>query len=161
MISCRYIIVFTVIICLLIIDQAIKIAVESYLTLHQPFDIFTFITLYRTHNPGVSFSMLSNISPWILITIRVLIIAFITFIWNKTPKNQLITNIGYMLTIAGALGNLMDNCLYGYVVDYLMIHTNTWSFAIFNFADSIISIGACLIVYNEILLWKKDKKSSF
>ncbi|MEG8098907.1 signal peptidase II [Candidatus Liberibacter brunswickensis] len=151
MISYR-LVMFLSLICLLILDQSVKIILDSCLNLHSPKNIFPFFTLYLTHNTGISFSMLSNISPKIIVSIRILIIAIIIFIWKKNTQKKILLDMGYILIIAGALGNVVDHCLYGYVIDYIMIHTKTWYFAIFNLADLFISIGACFIIYNDIIL---------
>ncbi len=61
------------------------------------------------------------------------------------------------MIIAGALGNILDRFLYGHVVDYVLFHTGSWSFAVFNLADSFITVGACLVVLDEILRSRKAK----
>ena len=61
--------------------------------------------------------------------------------------------------IGGAVGNLIDRAVYGHVVDYILFHTETWSFAVFNLADSFISLGAGLIVLDELISTMKDRKS--
>ncbi|AKK20042.1 signal peptidase II [Candidatus Liberibacter africanus] len=159
MISNRRIIIFSLIFILLTLDQSSKIIINSYFNLHDPKHIFPFFTLYLTHNTGISFSMLSNISPIIIVGIRILIIALIIFIWNKNTTNR-IADLGYILIIAGALGNIVDHCLYGYVIDYIMLHTKTWSFAIFNLADLLISLGACSILYNDLIIKHNQKEKS-
>ncbi len=55
------------------------------------------------------------------------------------------------MIIAGALGNLFDRFLYGHVVDYILFHTGTWSFAVFNLADSFITIGAGCVIIDELV----------
>ncbi len=61
------------------------------------------------------------------------------------------------MIIAGALGNIIDRLTYGYVVDYILFYTQTWSFAVFNLADSFITIGAIFIVIDEIIQHRKPK----
>ncbi|MFP3520005.1 signal peptidase II, partial [Pseudomonas sp. SIMBA_077] len=56
---------------------------------------------------------------------------------------------------AGALGNLFDRFLYGHVIDYILFHTETWSFAVFNLADSFITVGAGCVILDELLQPKK------
>ena len=63
---------------------------------------------------------------------------------------------GYALIIAGALGNLIDRFAYGHVVDFILFYTQTWSFAVFNMADSFITIGAGLVILDELLVRKND-----
>jgi signal peptidase II len=61
------------------------------------------------------------------------------------------------MIIAGALGNIIDRFIYGHVVDYVLFYTQTWSFAVFNLADSFISVGAVLILVDEILAHRASK----
>ena len=59
------------------------------------------------------------------------------------------------LVLGGALGNLIDRIVHGHVIDFILLHTANWSFAIFNFADSFITVGAALIVFDEIIEWRR------
>ena len=61
------------------------------------------------------------------------------------------------MIIAGAIGNLIDRFLHGYVIDYVLFYTETWSFAVFNLADSFITLGAASIVIDEILHARRVK----
>ncbi|MBL0848678.1 MAG: signal peptidase II [Candidatus Liberibacter ctenarytainae] len=157
MVSNRYIVTLSTIIFFLMLDQSIKIAVESHLIFHQSVQVFPFFSLYLTHNTGISFSLLSHISPLFIISIRILIISLILLMWKNNPKSNLIIDIGYILIISGALGNLIDHCLRGHVIDYIMLHTKTWYFAIFNLADFLISVGSCILIYNEFITSYKKK----
>ena len=81
--------------------------------------------------------------------------AFVIWLWRQTPKARGIAHAGYALIIAGALGNLIDRFLFGYVIDYSLFYTETWSFAVFNLADSFITIGAGLVILDEVLMYRK------
>jgi signal peptidase II len=67
--------------------------------------------------------------------------------------------MGFALIIGGALGNLVDRAVYGHVVDYILFYTSTWSFAVFNLADSLISIGAGLIMLDEVIAILRERKA--
>jgi signal peptidase II len=63
------------------------------------------------------------------------VIVLCRLLWRRTPPTA-IAHLGFALIIGGALGNLVDRAVYGHVVDYILFHTSTWSFAVFNLADS-------------------------
>jgi len=138
-------------------DQLIKIAVEHYLPLQEAVPVIPMLALYRTYNLGVAFSMLSGMDGWFIVGMRLLIVAFVLWLWRRTPGERHLAHTGFAMIIAGALGNLLDRFLYGHVIDYILFHTDTWSFAVFNLADSLISIGAGLVLLDEILGSKKAK----
>ncbi|RWF76570.1 signal peptidase II, partial [Mesorhizobium sp.] len=54
---------------------------------------------------------------------------------------------------------LIDRAVYGHVIDYILFHTPVWSFAVFNFADAFISVGAALVVFDELIGWRRETRS--
>ncbi|MES5099824.1 signal peptidase II [Agrobacterium sp. BA1120] len=135
----------------LIADQIIKLLVEAYLPLQQMVPVMPFWALYRTYNLGVAFSMLADMEGWFIVTMRLAIVGFVIWLWRKTDKDRTFAHLGFALIIAGAAGNIFDRFLYGHVIDYILFHTDTWSFAVFNLADSFITIGAGCVILDEIL----------
>lgn len=142
----------------IVLDQATKIAVDHYLPLQESVPVFPFFALYRTYNLGVAFSMLSGVDGWFIVGMRLVIVGFVLWLWRRTPPNHVFAHPGYALIISGALGNLIDRFAYGHVIDFLQFHTQTWSFAIFNLADSFISIGVGLLILNELLVHKSETR---
>ncbi len=145
------------IVSLLVIDQIVKTLVELYLPLQEMVPVIPMLALYRTYNLGVAFSMLSDMDGWFIVTMRLVIVVFVIWMWKKTPKDRSFAHLGFALIIAGALGNIFDRFLYGHVIDYILFHTQTWSFAVFNLADSFISIGAACVILDEVLQMKTAK----
>ncbi|MCV9999062.1 signal peptidase II [Pararhizobium sp. YC-54] len=139
----------------LLLDQAIKVAVETWLPFQQAVPVIPMLALYRTYNYGVAFSMLSGMEGWFIVSMRLVVVAFVIWLWRRTPNDRFFAHLGYAMIIAGALGNLVDRLLFGYVIDYVLFHTATWSFAVFNLADSFITIGAGSIILDELLQMKK------
>ena len=135
----------------LIADQIIKLLVEAYLPLQQMVPVMPYLALYRTYNLGVAFSMMADMEGWFIVTMRLVIVAFVIWLWRKTDKDRTFAHLGFALIIAGAAGNIFDRFLYGHVIDYILFHTDTWSFAVFNLADSFITIGAGCVILDEIL----------
>lgn len=141
----------------LMLDQAIKLAVELYLPLHEAVPVMPMLALYRTHNLGVAFSMLADAHGWFIVGLRIVIVAFVMWLWGRTGPGHHIAHLGFAMIIAGALGNIIDRFVYGHVVDYVLFYTQSWSFAVFNLADALISVGAVLILIDEILAHRASK----
>lgn len=133
----------------LALDQLIKQLVELYLPFQQEVPVLPFLALYRTYNLGVAFSMLADAHGWFIVGMRLVIVGFVLWLWKRTPVSHKLAHLGFALVVAGALGNIIDRFVYGHVVDYVLFHTESWSFAVFNLADACISVGAALIFLNE------------
>ena len=102
--------------------------------------------------------MFSSFGDTGLIVISVAVIAFVLFLATRTGAGQVLTRVGFALIIGGALGNLIDRATYGHVIDYILFHTPVWSFAVFNLADAFISVGAALVVFDELIGWRRAPK---
>jgi len=140
-----------VIVAAVILDQVIKLAVEAYLPMHEAVPVIPFLALFRTYNLGVAFSLLSGMEREFIIGMRIVIVGVVLWLWRRTPVSRTFAHAGFTLIIAGAVGNLIDGLVYGHVIDYILFHTETWSFAVFNLADSFITIGAGLVILDELI----------
>jgi signal peptidase II len=140
----------------ILVDQLIKYLVETGMELHEQIDVLPFLALFRTHNTGISFSMFSG-GGWGLVALVIAVTGFIGWLAWKSEPRQVIARVGFALIIAGALGNLIDRLLYGHVVDYVLFHTPVWSFAVFNFADACITVGAVLVILQEVVDWRRTR----
>ena len=143
-----------------VLDQVIKHYVEANMPLHEMTDILPFFALYHTRNTGIAFSMLSEFGVPGLIVLTLCVIGFVSWLALKTEAHQHIARIGFALIIGGAIGNLIDRATLGYVIDYFLFHTPTWSFAIFNLADAFITVGAALVVFEEFLGWRRARRAA-
>ncbi len=150
---------FAVIAFAVISDQIIKYLVETGMDYQQQIDLLPFLALFRVHNNGIAFSMLSGLHDLALIGLTVIVIGFVSYLWWSTASARWISRFGFALIIGGAIGNLIDRSLHGYVVDYILFHLPSWSFAVFNLADAYISIGAALVVIEEIFVWLRDRRA--
>ncbi|HBJ80677.1 signal peptidase II [Pseudothermotoga sp.] len=123
----------------ILMDQLSKMIVEKYLV--QPFFAIPGILWFTyTRNTGIAFGMFSR-SPWVLwITFAV------TFLLAALPifiRCSLLTRAGLQMVVGGAIGNMIDRFRFGYVVDFISVR---YFPAIFNIADSFITIGGILIL---------------
>lgn len=141
------------------LDQIIKYLVETMLPFQGLVPVLPMLSLYRTWNEGIAFSLLKDLPDSGLLVLTLVVIMFVLYLWRRTPADRTLAHLGFALIIGGALGNLIDRAVYGHVVDYILFHTRTWSFAVFNLADSFISVGAGLIVLDELIAALRDRKS--
>ena len=140
------------------LDQWIKHLVETQLAMHVPVPMLPFLALFRTHNTGIAFSMLDDLGSVGLIAVTFAVIGLVVFIAARTDPAQRLARLGFALIVGGALGNLVDRVWLGYVVDYVLFHLPSWSFAVFNLADAFITVGAALVVLEEFLVWRRKRR---
>jgi signal peptidase II len=154
----KTILFYAVVVVLAIVgDQAIKILVEHSLPYQQMVPVLPFLALFRTYNTGVAFSMFNASESLWLFVMSVAVVAFVLFLAWKTESTQRFARLGFALVVGGALGNLVDRGIHGHVIDYVLFHTPVWSFAIFNLADAFITVGAGLVLLEEVLLWRRER----
>ena len=142
------------------LDQWIKYLVETGLPFQEKIDLLPFLGLFRTYNTGIAFSMLSSFGDTGLIIVSLLVSAFVIFLATRTEPGQVLARTGFALIVGGALGNLIDRSVYGHVIDYILFHTPSWSFAVFNLADAFISVGAVLVILDEFVGWRRQTRPS-
>jgi signal peptidase II len=140
-------------------DQIVKYLIETGMDYQQQIDLLPFFALFRVHNDGIAFSMLSGFGDTALIGLTIIVICFVSYLWWSTASTRWISRFGFALIIGGAIGNLIDRILHGYVIDYFLFHLPSWSFAVFNLADAYISVGAALVVIEEIFVWLRDRRT--
>lgn len=141
----------TIIVFVIIIDILSKNWIITHLQLYDIKKIFSILNFFHIHNYGAIFSLLSHETGWqrwFLSIISLIIILIIMNIINKLKideKNQI---LAYSLIVGGAIGNLIDRIVYGFVIDFIDFHINNWHFATFNIADCSIFLG--IIIFLKI-----------
>lgn len=139
----------------IVLDQWIKALVESRLELEEPVHLTPFLALYRTYNTGIAFSMFSSFGDGALVLLSLAVIGFVLYLAGSTRPEQVLARFGFALVVGGAVGNLIDRVAYGHVIDYILFHTPLFTFAVFNLADALITLGACLVVAEEFFSWRR------
>lgn len=109
--------------------------------------------LSYVENKGAAFGILKN-QRYVFIILTILIIAFILFWIIKNKPTSKMLKIGAALLISGALGNLIDRVMLGYVVDFLDFYLI--NFPVFNFADCFVCIGAGLVAIYYLFFEEGD-----
>lgn len=138
----------------IVLDQVVKLLISSHFAYGESYPVTDFFNLVLWHNTGASFSMLSDAGGWQRwLFSGIAAIASIWIIWLlRKHQQQKLFCIGLVFILGGAVGNLIDRLVFGYVVDFLDFHWHASHFAAFNVADSAINIGAA------ILLWDSFRK---
>lgn len=140
-------------------DQAIKYLVETHLPFEEPVTLTPFLALFRTWNQGVAFSMFSSMPDWGITVMRLAIVGLVLWWWKSLRHGTLLLHVGFSMIISGAIGNIIDRLIYGHVVDYVLFHTPGWSFAVFNLADSLITVGAVVVGIAEFVVPRKETEA--
>ncbi|NCN70745.1 MAG: lipoprotein signal peptidase [Rhodoferax sp.] len=138
---------------LLIADQFTKVLIMGYYPLGASTPVTSFFNLVRVHNTGAAFSFLASAGGWQrwLFT-GIGVAAVLLILWLlKTHAGQKLFAFAMASILGGALGNVIDRVLYGYVVDFLDFHWKNWHFPAFNVADSAITVGAACLILDELL----------
>jgi len=150
---------FVLSIVIVLADQLSKLAVIENLTLYQRIPLLPILDLVRLHNTGAAFSFLADASGWQnwFFTGVAFVVSLVIVWWLMTLPRQgrFILAGGLALVLGGAIGNVIDRSLYGYVVDFILFHYRSWSYPAFNIADSAITVGVVLILFDGVVLERK------
>ena len=151
---------FSIAVAILLLDQLTKNWIANDFLLGQSDFVTSFFNLVRVHNYGAAFSFLSDAGGWqrwFLAVLSMLVSVFLVVWLIKLPKVKWIEGIAIALILGGALGNLYDRVVLGYVVDFLDFHWSGSHFPAFNVADSGITIGASLLIF-DMLITRQDSE---
>ncbi|WP_281560157.1 signal peptidase II [Thalassomonas sp. RHCl1] len=136
----------------LVIDQVTKYWVAGSMDLYQSIKVTAFFNITYVHNLGAAFSFLADQAGWQrwFFAAIATVASVIFVIWlAKTPKENKSLSIAFALMLSGALGNLFDRVLLGYVIDFLDFYVGSYHWPAFNVADSAIFVGAVLMVLDS------------
>ena len=136
-----------------IADQFTKTLILGEFQLGDSRTVTSFFNVVRVHNTGAAFSFLANAAGWQRWFFVVLGLAATVFIvWMLLRHGgQRLFSFALALILGGALGNVIDRLLHGYVVDFIQVHWGSAYFPSFNVADSAISVGAALLIVDELM----------
>lgn len=144
----------------LILDQITKQWVAQTFNYREVVAIFPSFNLTYAQNPGAAFSFLAD-QPgwqrWFFTAIATIASGVFLFWMAKTPKSNKILGIGFSLMLSGALGNLIDRVLFGYVIDFLDFYIGNSHWPAFNVADSAIFVGAGLMIIDSFKPENKEE----
>ena len=144
---------------LLIADQFTKVLILGYYQLGDATHVTNFFNIVRVHNSGAAFSFLASASGWqrwFFTAIGVGAALFIVHMLRSHPGQKLFS-FAMACILGGAIGNVIDRMLHGYVVDFIDVHYANWHFPAFNIADSAISVGAVCLILDELLRVRRSR----
>ncbi|CAG1017194.1 signal peptidase II [Burkholderiaceae bacterium] len=138
---------------IILADQFTKTLILADFQLGDSRTVTSFFNVVRVHNTGAAFSFLAGASGWqrwFFIGLGLVATGFIVWMLRRHGEQRLF-GWALALILGGALGNVIDRLLHGYVVDFIQLHYGNAYFPSFNVADSAISVGAALLILDELL----------
>ena len=136
-----------------LLDQYTKELASSGLDYGRPVEVWSWFNLTLQHNTGAAFSFLSDAGGWqrYFFSALAIVISAVLARWLYVmPREQRLLALSLGLIMGGALGNLWDRLVLGYVVDFISVHYQEHYFPAFNIADAAISVGAALMIFDSL-----------
>lgn len=141
------------------VDQLTKYAAVHYLASSKIVAVTSFFNLVLAYNTGAAFSFLANAAGWqrgLFIAIALIAAAWIAYLLRRYSHQRLFA-LALSLVLAGAVGNVIDRIMIGAVVDFLDFHAFGHHWPAFNVADSAISCGAVLLIWDALRPGRKGE----
>ena len=136
---------------IIVLDQLTKLWISQNFVYGESVAVTDFFNLVLVHNSGAAFSFLSNAGGWqrwLFSAVAATASVWIILLLRKHKQEKLFC-FALTLILGGALGNLIDRAAYGYVVDFLDFYWDTYHFPAFNIADSAVTCGAGLLLWES------------
>ena len=150
--SRKIIIFLAILVAGVFLDQLTKYLVVRGLAMGDQIPVIQgFFNLVLTYNKGAAFGLFANMSmkfAWVFFIISTsLVMGVVAFLWWRSPADHDLAAVGYSLIFTGAVGNLIDRVRLGEVVDFLDFHISDFHWPAFNVADSLVCLGAGLLLW--------------
>ncbi|MCF8168538.1 MAG: signal peptidase II [Rhodoferax sp.] len=144
---------------LVLVDQFTKVLIVGFYQHGDHTYVTSFFNVVRVHNSGAAFSFLAGASGWQRWFFTVLgLVAAVVIVWMlRSHSGQKLFSFAMSCILGGAIGNVIDRLLYGYVVDFLDFHWRGMHFPAFNVADSAITMGAACLILDELLRVRRTR----
>jgi len=137
----------------ILLDQLTKVLIVKSFHLGASMTITPFFNIVRVHNEGAAFSFLAGADGWqrwLFIGLGLAAAIFIVWMLSRHGGQRLFA-LALALILGGALGNVIDRFVHGYVVDFIQVlYKAIYAFPSFNVADSAITVGAALLILDEL-----------
>ena len=137
---------------IIVVDHLTKWWVSSTLDYQEAVPVLPFFSLVLVYNSGAAFSFLADAGGWqrwFFIAIGIVATVIIVRLLKQHAHDTRLA-FALALVLGGAIGNVIDRVLLGHVVDFLHFHYRGYSFPAFNVADSAITVGATLLVWDSL-----------
>ncbi|WP_299197748.1 signal peptidase II [uncultured Amphritea sp.] len=146
----------------IVLDLFTKYQASTLLPYGIPHPQLPVFDLTLLHNTGAAFSFLAQAGGWQrwFFALIAMVVSIVLLVWMaRTPYQQRWLGAGLALVLGGALGNLYDRVVQGYVIDFISLHYNGYYFPAFNLADTAITIGAGMLIIDMLWFSETKKKS--
>ena len=144
-----------------VLDQISKQLVESRLLVFETIPLLPWLNLTLVYNEGAAFSFLSDQDGWQrwFFIVLALVVSAILIVWlGRLSRAERLVAVALGLLIGGALGNVIDRILFGHVVDFIDVYYEHWHWPAFNVADSAITLGVVLILWDAARSGKGENR---
>jgi len=145
-----------------ILDQLTKYIASTSLEMYKPVAVMPMFNWTLMHNTGAAFSFLAEAGGWQrwFFAVIAIVVSIVIVVWIKRLRqDEKWQAIALALILGGAIGNVIDRILLGYVVDFIDIYYKQWSWPAFNIADSAIFIGVAMIIIESIREHRLERKT--
>jgi signal peptidase II len=137
------------------LDQYTKQLIAARFSLSESVELLPFLNLTLAHNQGAAFSFLSDQDGWqrgfFIVVALVVTLVLVTWL-RRLGRGEWWTALALSLVIGGAVGNLIDRVLHGYVIDFIDVYYGSWHWPAFNVADSAICVGVALLLLDALFM---------
>jgi signal peptidase II len=144
----------------LLLDQLTKLIVVNNLQAYvDVIPVTGFFNLVHVHNTGAAFSLFADQPGWqrgFFVAVALIASGIILYLLRKTAGRRMFS-AALALILGGAIGNVYDRIAYGHVIDFLDVFIGSWHWPAFNVADSAITIGAAMLVFDSLRKSKIDE----
>ena len=144
---------------IILLDQFTKTLIIGNFQLGDSRTVTSFFNVVRVHNAGAAFSFLAGASGWQRwFFVGLGTVATVFIVWMlRNHGGQRMFSWALSLILGGAIGNVIDRLLHGHVIDFIQLHAAGWYFPSFNIADSAITVGAVLLILDELLRVRRTR----
>ncbi len=150
---------FGVSVVVIVLDQITKFLADANLVYAEPLAVLPSFNLTLLYNRGAAFSFLSDAGGWqrwFFVTVSFLASVGLIIWLRKLKSEQWQLALALSLILGGAVGNLIDRLWLGHVVDFIQLYYKDFYWPAFNIADSAITVGAVLLLWDGLFLQRKD-----
>ncbi|TAM84109.1 MAG: lipoprotein signal peptidase [Candidimonas sp.] len=147
---------------IVVADQISKQIVDTHLHYGQRLHLLPVFDITLLYNPGAAFSFLANDGGWqrwLFTLIALAAAGLIIHLLHKNPGQTLFC-ASITAILGGAVGNVVDRLQHGHVVDFLLFYWHGWYFPAFNLADVAITCGAALLILDELLKMRRERRGN-
>lgn len=133
------------------LDQVTKFVITHEMSFGQSIPVAPFFDLVLVYNPGAAFSFLAHHDGWqrwFFAVLAIVVSIWLAVLLRKHAAEKLLP-LAFALIIGGAIGNVIDRLLFGAVIDFLYFHVASYGWPAFNVADSAISVGVVLMLWDQ------------